>query len=67
MDALETFEFHSRGSSLFGPVTRIRQPNINIWNKSSPVTGPEGPRRFQEVKVRRLRDNGTQDGGRFQP
>ena len=26
---------------------------------SSPVTGPEGPRGFQEVKVPRLRDNGT--------
>ena len=28
-------------------------------SKSSPVTGPEGPRGFQEVKVLRLHDNGT--------
>ena len=27
--------------------------------KSSPVTGPEWPRGFQEVKVPRLHDNGT--------
>ena len=27
--------------------------------KISPVTGPEGPRVFQEVKVPRFRDNGT--------
>jgi len=27
--------------------------------KSSPVTGPEGPREIQEVKVSRFRDNGT--------
>ena len=27
--------------------------------KSSPVTDPEWPRRFQEVKVPRFRDNGT--------
>jgi len=27
--------------------------------KSSPVTGPEWPRGFQEVKVPRFRDNGT--------
>jgi hypothetical protein len=25
----------------------------------SPITGPEGPRGFQEVKVPRFRDNGT--------
>jgi len=28
--------------------------------QSSPVTGPEGPRGFQEVKVPRFRDNGTE-------
>jgi hypothetical protein len=28
-------------------------------SKSSPVTGQEGPRGFQEVKVPRFRDNGT--------
>ena len=27
--------------------------------KSSPVTGPEGPREFWELKVPRFRDNGT--------
>ena len=27
--------------------------------KSSPVTGPEGPRGFQEVNVPRFRGNGT--------
>ena len=27
--------------------------------QSSPVTGQEGPRGFQKVKVPRLRDNGT--------
>jgi len=27
--------------------------------KNSPVTGPEGPRGLQEVKVPRFRDNGT--------
>jgi len=27
--------------------------------KSSPVTGPEWPRGFQEVKIPRFRDNGT--------
>ena len=29
-------------------------------NKSSPVTGPEWPRGFQEVKAPRFRDNGTE-------
>jgi hypothetical protein len=35
---------------------------IECWDgdrKSSPVTGLEWPRRFQEVKVPRLHDNGT--------
>jgi len=32
------------------PVTKL---------SSSPVTGPDGPRGFQEVKVPRFRDNGT--------
>jgi len=32
--------------------------------KSSPATGPEGPRGFQEVKVPRFRENGM-DGGRL--
>jgi len=27
--------------------------------KAVPVTGPEGPRGFQEVKVPRFHDNGT--------
>jgi len=27
--------------------------------KSSPFTGPEAPREFQEVEVPRLSDNGT--------
>jgi len=27
--------------------------------KIIPITGPEGPRGFQEVKVPRFRDNGT--------
>ena len=27
--------------------------------QSSPNTGPEGPRGFQEVKVHRFHDNGT--------
>ena len=32
-----------------------------IWvkKKSSSITGPEGPRGFQEIKVPRFRDNGT--------
>ena len=33
--------------------------NINLMQKSSPVTGLEWPRGFQEVKVPRLYDNGT--------
>jgi len=28
-------------------------------SKSSPITGPEGPRGFQAVKLPRFRDNGT--------
>jgi len=32
---------------------------IIVSNKSSPVTGLERPRGFQEVKVPRFRDNGT--------
>jgi len=30
-----------------------------LWNSSSPVTGLEGPREFQEVKVPRFHDNGA--------
>jgi len=35
--------------------------NLNVACKkvSSPITGPEGPRGFQEVKVPIFRDNGT--------
>jgi len=33
--------------------------------KNSPVTDPEGPRGFLEVKVLRFRDNGTQDDCRL--
>jgi hypothetical protein len=32
---------------------------------SSPVTDPEGPRGFYEVKVPGFRDSGTQNGGRL--
>ena len=32
--------------------------------KSSPVTGLEWPRGFQEVMVTRFHDNGTQEGGK---
>jgi len=32
---------------------------LNARVKISPVTDPEGPRGFQEVKVPRFRDNGT--------
>ena len=32
---------------------------VAYCSKSSPVTGPEGPRVFQVVKVPRFRDNGT--------
>jgi len=32
---------------------------VTITVKSSPVTGLEWPRGFQEVKVPRLHDNGT--------
>jgi len=34
-------------------------PEERIRKKSSSVTGPKGPRGFQEVKVPRLHDNGT--------
>jgi len=30
-----------------------------LHKKSSPVTGPEGPKRFKEVKIPTFRDNGT--------
>jgi len=33
--------------------------DVLMVNGSSPVTGPEGPRGFQEIKVPRFRDNGT--------
>jgi len=32
---------------------------IQIVSKSSPITGLERPRGFQEIKVPRFRDNGT--------
>ena len=32
---------------------------VKSKGKSSPITGPEWPRGFQEVKVPRFRDNGT--------
>jgi hypothetical protein len=32
---------------------------VDIIKKSSPVTGLEWPRGFQEVKVPRLHENGT--------
>jgi len=32
---------------------------FNVSNKSSPVTGLEWPRGFQEVKVPRFHENGT--------
>jgi len=38
------------------------KPNRSIHNEvkqRSPVTGPEGPRDFQEIKVPRFRDNST--------
>jgi len=34
-------------------------PPADVNGKISPVTGPEWPRGFQEVKVPRFRDNGT--------
>jgi len=33
--------------------------------KSSPVTGVEWPRGFQEIKVPKFHDKGTQDVGKF--
>ena len=33
--------------------------DINV-KEISPITGPEGPRDFQEVKVPRLRDDGPE-------
>jgi len=42
----------------------VRQPEDGQYRpkyvKSSPVTGLDRPRGFQEVKVPRFRDNGTE-------
>jgi len=57
--------FHSSTITVMhGPINikyRIVSTVLVVWGKvkSSPVTSPEGPRRFQEVKVPRFRDNGT--------
>ena len=32
--------------------------------KSSPITGLDRPRGFQEIKAPRFRDNGREDGGK---
>jgi len=37
----------------------VENKNVIFINVSSPVTGPEWPRGFQEVKVPRFHDNGT--------
>jgi hypothetical protein len=47
-----------RISEDFIPYSR-RHDRLNFQLKSSPVTGLEWPRGFQEVKVPRFHDNGT--------
>jgi len=53
----------------FALVCELSEPPGTVWYqplvivmvsvcKRSPVTGPEGPKGFQEVKVLRFRDNG---------
>jgi len=44
---------HLSHSTLFNHIEGAKKKQI------SPITGPEWPRRFQEVKVLRFRDNGT--------
>jgi hypothetical protein len=45
-----------------GPIEYVpahASTQVDNKNKSSPVTGLEWPRKFQEVKVPRFHDNGT--------
>jgi len=45
---------------LCGILLRLSWNLVEYNNKSSPVTGLDRPRVFQEVKVPRFRDNGTE-------
>jgi len=47
-----SFNLKKKGHNVISPVLRD-------LGKSSPVTGLEWPRGFQEVKVPRFHDNGT--------
>ena len=37
---------------------------VSFFYFSSPITGLEWPREFQEVRIPRFHDNGTQEGGK---
>ena len=50
-----SFKFRTLSSTTSQLMTHILLP----LSKTSPVTDPEGPGGFQEVKVPRFRDNGT--------
>jgi len=40
-------------------VSVVNRRSLSVVDESSPVTGREWPRGFQEVKVPRFHDNGT--------